>query len=80
MSGTSGSITRTDAVGMTTMGAVPVRVAERVLDAEDPKPPFPGELAVGYRGNIVGMTMGAVPARSAAECVLDVADPKPPFP
>ena len=62
MSGTSGSITRSDAVGMTTMGAVPARVAaERVLDAADPKPPFPEELAVG--------SMGAVPARVAAERV-----------
>ena len=74
MSGTSGSITRSDAVGiMTTMGAVPAWVAaERVLDAADPKPPFPEELAVG--------SMGAVPARAAAERVLDAADRKPPFP
>jgi len=73
MSGTSGSITRSDAVGMTTMGAVPACVAaERVLDAADPKSPFPEELAVG--------SMGAVPARAAAERVLNATDPKPPFP
>ena len=81
ISGTSGSNTCADAVGMTTMGAVPARVvAECVLDAADPKPPFPGELAVGFRGNAVGMTMGTVPARAAAERVLNAADPKPPFP
>ena len=72
MSGTSGSITRADAVGMTTMGAVPARVAKCVLDAADPKPPFPGELTVG--------SMGAEPARAAAERVLNAADPKTPFP
>jgi len=43
-----------------------------MLDAADPKPPFPEELAVG--------SMGAVPARAAAERVLNAADPKPPFP
>jgi hypothetical protein len=57
MSGTSGSITRTDAVGMTTMGAVPAWVAERVLDAADPKPPFPGELTVGFPGELKAPTV-----------------------
>ena len=67
MSGTSGSISRSYAVGgMTTMGAVPARaVAERVLNAAVPKLPFPGELT---------------PARAAAERVLNAADPKTPFP
>lgn len=74
MSGTSGSISRSYAVGgMTTMGAVPARVAaERVLNAAVPKLPFPGELTVG--------SMGAEPARAAAERVLNAADPKTPFP
>ena len=67
MSGTSGSISRSYAVGgMTTMGAVPARaVAERVLNAAVPKVPFPGELT---------------PARAADERVLNAADPKTPFP
>ena len=67
MSGTSGSISRSYAVGgMTTMGAVPARaVAERVLNAAVPKLPFPGELT---------------PARAADERVLNAADPKTPFP
>ena len=52
MSGTSGSISRSYAVGgMTTMGAVPARAAaEGVEDAADPKPPFPKELTVGFPG------------------------------
>ena len=55
------------------MGAVPARAAaECVLNAADPKTPFPGELTVG--------SMEAVPARAAAEGVEDAADPKPPFP
>ena len=67
MSGTSGSISRSYAVGgMTTMGAVPARaVAERVLNTAVPKVPFPGELT---------------PARAADERVLNAADPKTPFP
>ena len=52
---------------------MPARAAdERVLNAADPKTPFPGELTVG--------SMEAVPARAAAEGVEDAADPKPPFP
>jgi hypothetical protein len=55
------------------MGAEPARAAaERVLNAADPKTPFPGELTVG--------SMEAVPARAAAEGVEDAADPEPPFP
>ena len=50
MSGTPGSNTSADAVGMT-MGAVPARAAaERVLDAADRIPPFPGELTMGFPG------------------------------
>ncbi len=78
------------------MGAVPARsAAERVLDAADHKPPFPGELTVGFPGKLkaptaalmvpatevaIGVLMGAVSVRAAAECVLDAADRKPPFP
>ena len=52
---------------------MPARAAdERVLNAADPKTPFPGELTVG--------SMEAVPARAAAEGVEDAADPEPPFP
>ena len=52
MSDTSGSNTSADAVGMT-MGAVSARAAaERVLDTADRKPPFPGELTVGFPGEL----------------------------
>jgi len=67
MSGTSGSNTSADAVGMT-MGAVPTRAAaERVLDAADRKPPFPGELMVGFPGKSKAPTAALmVPATAVA--------------
>ena len=91
-----------DAVGMN-MVAVPVRLAvgeltvgfARAAAAADCKPPYPGELTVGFPGELkapaaalmasatevaVGVTMGAVPVRAAAERALDAEDRKPPFP
>ncbi len=46
------------AVGVST-GAVPARAAaERALDAADRKPPFPGELTVGFLGESKAPTAG----------------------
>jgi len=75
MSGTSGSNTSADAVGMTT-GAVPARAAaERVLDAADHKPPFPGELTVGFPGESKAPTAALmVPATAVAIGVLLAVD------
>jgi len=43
------------------MGAVPARAAaERVLNATDPKPPFPGELTVGFPGESKAPTVAAL--------------------
>jgi hypothetical protein len=90
-----GSNTSADAVGMT-MPVVPAwAAAERLLDAADRKPPFPGELTVGFPGELkaptaalmvpatavaIGVLIGTVPVWAAAEHVLDTADRKPPIP
>jgi hypothetical protein len=91
-----------DAVGMN-MVAVPARsvVGELTVGfawaaaGADRKPPFPGELTVGFPGELkaptaalmvpatevaVGVSMDAVPVPVAAKRVLDAADCKPPFP
>jgi hypothetical protein len=55
-----------------TMGAVPAwAAAELVLDAADRKPPFPGELTVGFLGESKAPTAALmVPATAVAIGVL----------
>ena len=55
-----------------TMGAVPAwAAAELVLDAADRKPPFPGELTVGFPGKSKAPTAALmVPATAVAIGVL----------
>jgi len=49
--------------------------AERVLDAADPKPPFPGELMVGFPGKLKAPTAALmVPATAVAIGVLLAVD------
>ncbi len=91
-----------DAVGIN-MVTVPARLVvgeltvgfARAAAAADRKPPFSGELTVGFPGKskaptaalmvpatevAVGVSMDAVPVPVAAKRVLDPADRKPPFP
>ena len=49
MSDTSAAVTSA-AVGMTLEAVLARAATERVMDAEDRKPPFPGELTVGFPG------------------------------
>ena len=52
------------------MGAV-LAAAERVMDAADHKPPFPGELTVGFSGELKAPTaVLMVPATAVAIGVL----------